>query len=418
MKHVEEIISILRDELEIESINNPLDIETNEAIFVESKRTRKRFIYVYKEITDNFLLYVYYVDKGELYLVDRDDTLDLSNTIKTEDLMLAPIEDQVDYFNKKLCQKTLVEKLSTFTPKPTKFYPFGIAPLDEKLGGIYFGSLTMVAGRSNTGKTFYSLKFMQSFIKQNLNVDYINLEMKDEDMLEDFFHAKLIIPPDNTSTLVSQRSASLEWITDYICRRNKEGVKIFIVDWLDRLIPRNLAMNPAMISMHQANIADVLSNLSYELNISIILLNQLNKSTVPVSGVIDWYNAAAGSSQVYNVCDTFIGLFDRKSLKPELRDNPLFDYVIEMHVDKVRKKQQKKGMVVIKSTGKMVRALNFEESYAYNEQFFKKGFAKKATTSPKDETEADKRFRELEEHNKQWAKKLGNYTGEAENSKF
>lgn len=395
------------------NIDNPIEIEINCPKDVYSKKG-EGLIYIYKDNGSDFMLYVYMLLTGEFYLINKNDCIELK---LQDDLHEKELPELISYFSERFCKKNLREMLHNFTPIATKFYSFGVPPLDEKAKGIYMKSLTLVTGRSNSGKTYYSLKFMQSFIKQGLNVDYLNLEMPQDKMLEEFHAAKIVIPESNISSLISKRGETLHALMDMIRIRTQDGVQVFIVDWLDRLIPRSPNMNPTTIPMQQAFIVDNLSSLAYELNIAIIVLNQVNKSTVPANGIIDWYNASAGSSQVYNICDTFIGLFDRSTIKPEARDNKLLEFILEFHIDKVRDKAQRKGIVLAKSCGKMVRALNFEEQYAYEETYYKKSVfnkTKSAATSAENQ-----RFKELEKQNQEWAAKLdASYTGKSENTPF
>lgn len=320
------------------------------------------------------------------------------------------IDDVVNYFNDLIFSPTLYDELSTHKSKPIKYYPFGIEPLDEKIQGLYMGSLTMLCGKSNVGKTYYALYFMQNWIKQGLNVDYFNLEMKAETMKDRLVHQKLKVPQGNKSQLFSTRRATLTQIVNKIKQRASVGVKVFIIDWLDRLIPlgtKNFDVTPM-----QATIVDTLVETAYKLNIAIVMLNQMNKSGV-IGGVVDWYGQVAGSSQVYNNCDTFIGLFDRTALKPEVREYNELQYVIEIHVDKVRMLNQHKGYVVVKSTRDGVRGLTFQEEVIYNDAFSKKTTMR----SKKPDVSLDKRYKELEEETKDWAAKINpNLVGDFENA--
>lgn len=379
----------------------------------------KRFeclIYGLNRISSNELQLHAYLFKEHRYVIIglyEDDTEEYEEPqpeIEQFNHEEITIDDVLKYFNELLFTPTLHDELKDHIVKPIKYYPFGIEPLDEKIKGLYMGSLTMICGKSNAGKTYYTLYFMQNWIKLGLNVDYFNLEMQAKTMKDRLVYQKLKVPAGNKSQLFNSRRAILQQIVNKIKQRALVGIKVFIIDWLDKLIP--LGTKVFDQSTHQATIVDTLVGLAYSLNVAIVMLNQMNKTSV-VNGVVDWYGQVAGSSQVYNNCDTFIGLFDRTSLKPETREFQELKYVIEIHIDKIRMLNQEKGIVVVKSTADGIRALNFQEEVIYNDSFRKK------TVMRNKDTALDKRFKDLEEETKKWASKLDPIlTGTQENAPF
>lgn len=85
--------------------------------------------------------------------------------------------------------KAIVEenKGSYFTPdKPTSGIRFGMYNLDECLGDLPKGDVTVVGARPSAGKSAFVLQAIRKMCKKGLKVGYFNLEMKESQVYERF----------------------------------------------------------------------------------------------------------------------------------------------------------------------------------------------------------------------------------------
>lgn len=216
------------------------------------------------------------------------------------------------------------------------YYQLGIKSVDDRIGGVRKKTLTMLAGKSGTGKTEFTLWMFRSFNKQNAKVTYFNMELEENMILR-----RLRLFPHFSftkgSNIINGRKSYYE-VVNYIRTKKPD---IVIIDWLNLMISDE---DSGRALVEQIKIARGLAQLAIDENVAIILLNQMNK--MGTSAIIDWYAGVAGSSAVYNAAHMFIGLYNRtKALTPHLMDDSQLKGIIEVHIDKTRDDGQRSGIV-------------------------------------------------------------------------
>lgn len=175
--------------------------------------------------------------------------------------------------------------------------PTGFASFDRITGGLHPGEEVVVAARPSAGKTAWALCTAVNVAKENHAVGIFSLEMKRERLVERMIAAEARV---NTSKPGMSRwteqdfkrlttaAAKLKTLPIHIDDRQlncnqiaakarrwvrKNRVKLIVIDYLQLVPPHRKGDRIEIVS----EISVALKNISKELNISVIVLAQLNR---------------------------------------------------------------------------------------------------------------------------------------------
>jgi len=200
--------------------------------------------------------------------------------------------------NESLAGLVDLELENIFNHQEGAFVRTGFAEFDALIGGIEPSDLMIIAGRPSTGKTSLMIRWMVNFAKAGHSCEILSFEMSNtqivrrilsmesdipthrlkQGIVTDEERANLYITANNLKSLpLSFKYSSIPKIgslANHIrLSYQANGTKIFAIDYVQLM-----DVTPGNETTEIARIASVLKSLAKELDVSIILVSQLNRA--------------------------------------------------------------------------------------------------------------------------------------------
>lgn len=240
------------------------------------------------------------MEKGVILLGKcKEDTSDTDEELDKLLFEMNKINSITDDVYKKfgpVCRQTISDLIN----KPQLGINTGYFELDAVLGGFYKKQLTVLSAETSMGKTALALNFYCSFSKQGYKVAYLTLEMTEEEisiralqilthfsfnkirsmsMTSDEFKelSNAVDYYDSISSVISDKNLQIFDIKKTTRKLKQDlNIDILIVDHLHFIKNNKISENRALeVSFYTSE----LKMLAKELDISIILLSQINRSS-------------------------------------------------------------------------------------------------------------------------------------------
>lgn len=269
-----------------ESIANQLSdcvVVVDSSAFVKNKadliikeyRSRKA-----KEVFEKIDLSPNEIDKSLAEMIARFEELQQNISVRSKSLAQIVKENQGNYFNDRV-SKDLVK---------TGFYK-----LDECLGGLEPGDVTVIAARPSVGKSAFVTQIIGNIAKKRKRVGYFNLEMPESQVYERFLsrlgalqmtrirRAKAFLGNekemfDKANDQMSQMdvivSEGSKTITEIKAESRHQQFDVIVIDYLQLVKAERKFTNR---SSEVGDISKAIKSLAMELKVPIILLSQLNR---------------------------------------------------------------------------------------------------------------------------------------------
>lgn len=281
---------------------------------IEENRIKRELIYLSAAMMTNA-----YDGASDVYdtLVDSQDKLNKLMLIPF-DAMKKPPEMINELFRR---IKHNLETDGSITGFPT-----GIRPFDQFTSGLQKTDLTIIAGEPSMGKTSFAVTILNNLTRLGEKASLISLEMSSlqiiarvtaqetglsskailsnklhnnainliESQAKQIEQRQLFIDPDCNSDLKSIL-ASIRYLTE------KLGIKVFFIDYIQLITIEGTKDNR---EGQLATISRSLKNLAKELDISIIVLCQLNRD--PSKKELPTLGRLRGSGQLEEAADNVI----------------------------------------------------------------------------------------------------------------
>jgi len=177
----------------------------------------------------------------------------------------------------------------------------GFPSVDNNVGGLHDGHLTMLAGSTSMGKSAFSLSLTNNLIKNGKKVHFVSLEMNSKELADrllimnsnvranDYNKRKLnevqekalnsarsqMVDYEDNLVISEKRGLTVEEIKAN-CRKQfkKLDTDLIIIDYLQRIRLKG----EKTVNKEVGSIANSIRDLAGELKVPIILLSQLNRS--------------------------------------------------------------------------------------------------------------------------------------------
>jgi len=214
-------------------------------------------------------------------LIEKLDTLELKN--ETEPKLINDL--MKDFIARKVENKEIGELINLE-------YPL----LDKILGGLYYGNLVVLAGKASMGKTAFSLNIAKR-ISQKAATYLVSIEMTNDEVLGRFLVEQASIsgyrlrkaelrPIEEQGVMIEKdKFKQMLYIDDTsgiglavlgskIKKMVKKGVKVVIIDYLQKIIPSNTKESR---ERQIGGIIEGLKDMAKKLKIVMIVLCQLSR---------------------------------------------------------------------------------------------------------------------------------------------
>lgn len=226
-------------------------------------------------------------------------------TAENVDDFLATVKDTADYFNKQ--SDNDINTLSELTELSGNYFndnhkvkfQIGMSKLDEAIGGIDDGDITIISARPSVGKSAFALQIGRKFGKEGHKVGYFNLEMGKKQVYEraiasasgidmtrirraiNFLNDEKAKFDNGNSQLQGEKNFYVITGTQTISKiraiQKKYNFDIIIIDYLQIITSTgNRGGNRAS---EVGDISRGLKAIATDFNIPVIALSQLNRSS-------------------------------------------------------------------------------------------------------------------------------------------
>ncbi len=230
---------------------------------------------------------------------NRLDLAELSEMIMSvQDVILQECGIEKDNENFKDLLDQELEYILSEDKGTERFFKTRFTDYDLLTGGIEKSNLEIIAARPSMGKTSLMLRWLLNLAKQGIPVDIVSLEMSRQQVSRRLLSMESQIPShrlqhgaispnekeiliktiDHLKTLPIHISYSYlsnsNDLYNYIRLSHKtKGIQVFGVDYIQQI-----SVKPGMETTEFSRIASNLKSLAVELDISILLLSQLNRA--------------------------------------------------------------------------------------------------------------------------------------------
>lgn len=258
-------------------------IEVDSSAFVKNKadlimkdyRSRKA-----KEVFEKIDLSPNEIDKSLAEMIARFEELQQNISVRSKSLAQIVKENQGNYFIDRVVKNVI----------RTGFYK-----LDECLGGLESGDVTVIAARPGVGKSAFVTQIIGNIAKKGKRVGYFNLEMPESQVYERFLsrlgalqmtrirRAKAFLGNekemfDKANEQMSQMdvivSEGSKTITEIKAESRHQQFDVIVIDYLQLVKAERKFTNRAS---EVGEISKAIKSLAMELKVPIILLSQLNR---------------------------------------------------------------------------------------------------------------------------------------------
>lgn len=236
--------------------------------------------------------------------LDGGDIDDLQQAAHAELTKALDGDETLDWTPIGACLESTIDAMEANAARPDglRGIPTGLVDLDHLTGGLTPGQMIVIAARPAVGKSTLGLDIArQAAIKANAPTAFFSLEMSSEEITQRTFSAEAGLPLGDIRsgkldlrqwTKLSDVAAKLENAPLYIdsspnltmtqirskCRqiKNQKGLALVVIDYLQ------LMSTGKRVESRQQEVSEISRNiklLAKELNIPIIAISQLNRSS-------------------------------------------------------------------------------------------------------------------------------------------